>query len=433
MPSFRTKVLDALDIKKLSTKLNVRETFPCAIDELTGLRYTTDRPSTQFKPYALSETLISKAIGPCNRTIVDGVNVTLPAPVNTLDVLGFVVGEEPVESGTEYKQSLPQCFSRTLTTIPPVTNRGTDRQTATCFHYLNGIYDGHQRHLTMMRKSQGTPFAYDTMFDGPNTVPEHTHSDWPDTVLAQTELLRSNPYADSLFYGSMKLSMLLTGLNLPQQETGSNHRGLVRMLICRPKNPFVKMRLHGAAGTPQLNMSYPHHFDTDLFYSKKKTLGGRLDNNCQIRTENASGDQSHLSPEFGLCAYRKPNKEMNTDINSLHYGHFKPGDGFQHDLMPFDIMTSPINTKAYTVIRDESFHLDTQHHGAAAQKVVNVTIPFNMKVKFAGRLHNANGIDLQDVCNDEPMNLTSRPFIMFLSMDQKISAQVTGYTNVYET
>ena len=236
MPSFRTKVLDALDIVKTSTKLNVRETFPCAIDEATGLRYssTVPRPSDVFKPYALSETLISKPIGPCTIVTVDGVNATLPAPVNTLDVLGFVVGEEPMD-GT-YKNSLPLCFNRTLTTVPPVTNQPTGtvavplvKQTATCFHYINGLYDSDQAKLQTMRKSHYLPEDYDTMHvettNPVSVVAKHGHTDWPSTCLHQAELFRENPYADSLFYGSMKLSMLLTGLNLPQQETGSNHRG----------------------------------------------------------------------------------------------------------------------------------------------------------------------------------------------------------------
>jgi len=252
--------------------------------------------------------------------------------------------------------------------------------------------------------------------------------------------------------------MLLTGLSVPKQETGSNHRGLVRMLVLRPKLPSVKLRLTGASGKPILNMNYPHHFDTDLFYSKRKTLGGRMKNSIIIHTDEG-GSQSEITPTFGLRKYRRPDKRTNLDTTSIHYGQFIPGDGTDHDLLPFDIITAPVNSKAYTVIRDETFHLDTQHHGVAAQKLVNVTGPFNMKVKFAGRYPNSDspvaaveasaaGVTpvveavaydpgyaeyLSSVTNDEPQNISSRPFIMFLSMDQKISAQVTGYTNVYET
>jgi len=448
MPSFRTKVLDALDIKKESTKLNVRETFPCSIDENTGERLVT-REIGDLRSYVISETLIDKVIGPSNGILLSAATGTVatlgyvdavyskPAS-NTLDVLGFVVGEEPQESGT-WKQSLPMCFDREGLSVPA---KGSSEA---AFHYLNGLYDPHQMKLKEMRKSSVKHFEEQTIF--PSTgVPEHSHSDWPHDTLEQNELFRQNPYADSLYYGSMKISMLLTGISLPNQDSASNHRGLVRMLILRPKLPSVKMRLTGASGTPLLNMPYPHHFDTDLFFSKKKTLGGRLDNSIEIRESGISTFQSEITPTFGLSRYRNPSFVTNMDSSDIHYGHYVPEDGLTHDLMPFDIMTSPINSKAYTIIRDETFHLDTQHHGAASQKVINTFIPFNTKVKFAGRKSKAaSGVVgsadyvaadpsiLSYDTFDEPMNLKSRPFVMFLSMDQKISAQVTGYTNVYET
>ena len=468
MPSFRTKVLDALDIVKQSTKLNVRETFPSCIDMTTGLRYVDgSRPANEEHRYALSETLQSFVIGPKN--LIPGTSPIQYSehPHHTLDVLGFVVGEQPTEftdSTVSYKQSLPMCLTRGTTDSPAVES------TVGAFHYLNGLYDPHQTTLQDMRKSSlgtggsgGTnPLTdNDTMMDDDDglAVGRHAHKDWPSTILEQCELFRMNPYADSLYYGQMKLSMLLTGLSVPRQETGSNHRGLVRMLVLRPKLPSVKLRLTGAEGKPILNMSYPHHFDTDLFYSKKKTLGGRMSDAVIIRTA-AGGDKSEITPTYGLTKYRRPDKRTNLDTTSIHYGQYLPGDGFDHKLLPFDIITSPINTKAYTVIRDETFHLDTQHHGVAAQKLVNVTIPFNMKVKFAGRYPEppvpfdatpavgtegqpgyspaipagiAEAKYLSVETNDEPQNISSRPFIMFLSMDQKISAQVTGYTNVYET
>jgi hypothetical protein len=461
MPSFRTKVLDALDIVKQSTKLNVRETFPSCVDINTGNRLSV-RSATHYHKFALSETTHTEIIGPKN--LVD--STTTPHlysehPHHTLDVLGFVVGEQPTE-GT-YKQSLPMCLSRSDTTVPEV------KTTEGAFHYLNGLYDPHQTILQDMRKSciGGVQSDKDSMMDDDDEhfVGRHAHKDWPSTILEQNELFRLNPYADSLYYGQMKLIMLLTGLTVPRQETGSNHRGLVRMLVLRPRLPSVKMRLVGAQGKPILNMTYPHHFDTDLFYSKKKTLGGRMKMGLHIHSADGA-DQTQITPTFGLMKYRRPDKRTQLDTTSIHYGQFIPGDGIDHDLTPFDIITSPINTKAYTVIRDETFHLDTQHHGVASQKLVNVTIPFNMKVKFAGRIpeppvpydataavgnpNNADGTANPDyvpakpagiadakylsaVTNDDPQNISSRPFIMFLSMDQKISAQVTGYTNVYET
>jgi hypothetical protein len=459
MPSFRTKVLDALDIKKSATKLNVRETFPCSIDEITGQRLT-GRELEDLRPYAVSETLLETVIGPSsgvllaeavgpetvtetdengNVTVIDNPNYVPPVytskAFNTLDVLGFVVGEMPEES--TYKQCLPMCFNRESLEIP------AKNTTVSCFHYLNGLYDPQQDKLKEMRKSAVKRYEDQTLF---GNVTEHSHADWPHMTLDQNELFRENPYADSLFYGSMKLSMLLTGIALPLQDSASNHRGLVRMLILRPRLPSVKMRLTGAAGTPLLNMSYPHHFDTDLFYSAKKTLGGRMNNSVEIRATGMDSQLTEVSPTFGLTRYRDPEMVMNIDSNDIHYGHYIPGDGLPHDLTPFDIITSPINHKAYKVLRDETFHLDTQHHGAAAQKVINTVVPFNMKVKFAGRKSKpASGVPgtaeyvaadpsrLGYDTFDEPMNINSRPFIMFLSMDQKISAQVTGYTNVYET
>jgi hypothetical protein len=459
MPSFRSKVLDALDIVKLSTKLNVRESFPSCTDLATGARFESSRPLDDGKHvlhnFALSETIQSKIIGPKNP--IPGTILYSDHPHHTLDVLGFVVGEEPKES-TTYKQSLPMCLKRDSTDVPLL------KSTEGCFHYLNGLYDPQQLTLQDMRKSSlGTGIADgDSMVDDDDGifVGRHTHKDWPSTILEQNELFRLNPYADSLYYGQMKLSMLLTGLTVPRQETGSNHRGLVRMLVLRPKLPSVKLRLTGAAGEPILNMTYPHHFDTDLFFSKKKTLGGRMKDGIHIRSAETGG-VSEITPTYGLTKFRRPDKRTQLNKSSIHYGHYIPGDGIDHDLLPFDIITSPINSKAYTVIRDETFHLDTQHHGVAAQKLVNVTIPFNMKVKFAGRYpdpdvaptaavpavgnvgdanyvaavpaSNGEAIYLSDVTNDEPQNINSRPFIMFLSMDQKISAQVTGYTNVYET
>jgi hypothetical protein len=38
-----------------------------------------------------------------------------------------------------------------------------------------------------------------------------------------------------------------------------------------------------------------------------------------------------------------------------------------------------------------------------------------------------------NVTFNEPLNMESRPIIMFLSMDQKLSCQVTGYTTISET
>lgn len=76
--------------------------------------------------------------------------------------------------------------------------------------------------------------------------------------------------------------------------------------------------------------------------------------------------------------------------------------------------------------------LDTVHHGVASKRVDNIIIPFNKKVKFPGRQQSTGATSLGDVTIDEPLNMESRPLIMFLSMDQKISAQISGYTTITE-
>jgi hypothetical protein len=103
-------------------------------------------------------------------------------------------------------------------------------------------------------------------------------------------------------------------------------------------------------------------------------------------------------------------------------------------LSPFDLITSPVNRKKYKVIADKTFHLDTQHHGVASMRSESVTIPYHMETKFAGRVpNNDTGRTLSDVTHDEPLNMKSKPIIMFLSLDQKLSVQPTGYTVISES
>jgi hypothetical protein len=182
-------------------------------------------------------------------------------------------------------------------------------------------------------------------------------------------------------------------------------------------------------------MAYPPHFDTDLFHTKTKTLAGRMDRAVQRDTLGGDQDLTHITPEFGLLNRGNIGKEMDVLPESIHYGHYKPSDGTRHHLNSFDVITSPINRKAYTVLEDKTFTLDTVHHGAASTRLETVTIPFNKKLKFAGRLPDSDTsvTTLTENTNNEPLNLHSRPIVMFLSMDQKISCQVTGYTGVHET
>jgi hypothetical protein len=103
-------------------------------------------------------------------------------------------------------------------------------------------------------------------------------------------------------------------------------------------------------------------------------------------------------------------------------------------LSPFDIITAPVNRKKYKVIADQTFHMDTQHHGVASMRTQHVTIPYHFEAKFAGRVPHADGAgDLTDVTFNEPLNMKSKPIIMFLSLDQKLSVQPTGFTVISET
>jgi hypothetical protein len=101
---------------------------------------------------------------------------------------------------------------------------------------------------------------------------------------------------------------------------------------------------------------------------------------------------------------------------------------------------SKINKQKYAVLHDEVFTLDSLHHGAAAQHIAHVSIPYNKKVKFAGRIpltsttNNVSTIQEQLSTHtfNTPMNMSSRPIILFLSYNQKISASVEGWTAISE-
>jgi len=386
----------------------------------------------------------------------------------SLELLGFVVGKEIVEptwtaqstsTGSNathlYKNMYPITTPQVLTANSAAPSSTADAWSAvghgggqdevyTGFHQLNGLYDSESKELKSMRKSALQPLDLDTI--NPSTTGDHAHSDWPDNAIDQHHLLNENPYADSLYYHSMRLTMLLTGISIPEiSEAASNHRGMVRMLILRPRLPNIKMRWDGVANQPHINMPYPPHWDTELFYSKKKTLGGRLDKTIITNTANVAtatgikhADETHLSPTFGLLHRRKSLPVIDNNVQSLHYGHRIPDlENSQvgitpHNLTSYDVLTAPINRDKYAVIVDKMVSLDTLHHGVASKRIENVVIPFNKKVKFPGRRQSSATELLSDVTIDEPLNLESRPLIMFLSMDQKISCQITGYTTISE-
>jgi hypothetical protein len=446
--SFRTRVLDALDIQKKSVKLQVNERFPKIYSEGEGDELAIDTSSANdMVDYVVSKQIIGpETIHETDPTAVKTVGTGLIGPnvgngtatYQTLDVLGFVVGQKPGDGGTaasiggttegnvnEYKNTFPQCLDRSA-------DSAADRKVYTGFHHLNGIYDDKMHELRDMRKSALAPHDLDSIH---GNVAVHTHKDWPDNVRDQFQLLQTNPWADCLYYSAMKLQFLLTGITIPgSSEKASNHRGLVRMLVLKPKMPSIKVRFTGDANCPVINMAYPPHFDTDLFHTKTKTLAGRMDRAVQRDTLGGDQDLTHITPEFGLLNRGNIGKEMDVLPESIHYGHYKPSDGTRHHLNSFDVITSPINRKAYTVLEDKTFTLDTVHHGAASTRLETVTIPFNKKLKFAGRLPNSDPsvTALTENTNNEPLNLHSRPIVMFLSMDQKISCQVTGYTGVHE-
>lgn len=458
-------MLEALDIEKKSIKLQVNETFPQIYkeDHTPGASLAgNDAACTLINrvPYAVSKTIMNTTIGP---NPIGG-----KAIKQSLEMLGFVVGKdivEPTWTATStgaaahlyrnmYPITTPQTLgaktggdsvaaSTTADANSAVGHGGGQDSVYIGFHQLNGLYDSESKELKSMRKSALPVLDLDTI--SPSTHTDHAHKDWPDNALDQHHLLNEHPYADSLYYGSMKLSMLLTGISIPEvSEAASNHRGLVRMLILRPRLPNIKMRWDGVANQPHINMAYPPHWDTELFFSKKKTLGGRLDTGIYTNTVNVTGtgikhaDESHLTPTFGLLHRRASQPVIDNNVKSLHYGHRIPDAESNsqsikaHNLTSYDVLTAPINREKYAVIVDKMVTLDTVHHGVASKRIENIVIPFNKKVKFPGRAQSSAASTLGDVTIDEPLNLESRPLIMFLSMDQKISAQISGYTTITE-
>lgn len=481
-------MLDALDIHKTSIKLQVNETFPKIYSEegaaateaagtvLEGSTQATTRGSNHV-PYAVSKTLINTKIGP--NPVGGG------AFKQSLDVLGFVVGKEidepawkttstPGSTIAQYKNMYPLTTSATLNTCTEQASASPDAYSReghvggqdskyTGFHFLNGIYDPASKELQHMRKS-AMPVV--DMTSSAILTDTHGHKDWPNNAIDQHHLLNENPYADALYYGSMKLSMLLTGITVPDvSEAASNHRGLVRLLILRPRLPSIRMRWDGVANQPHINMGYPPHWDTDLFYSKRRTLGGRMAETHHTNTANSvttginHADEAHLTPTFGLLHRADAQPDIDNDVESLHYGHRKPvvesagvaqqGDGTgvagsanapaipavtpkDHDFTSYDVLTAPINRSKYAVIVDKMVTLDTLHHGVASKRIENIVIPFNKKIKFPGRKQTTGSGTLQGDTINEPLNMESRPIIMMLSMDQKISCQITGYTTITE-
>lgn len=401
--SFRSRVHDALNIVKGSVKLPIDEV-------LLGKQYVVSKNKVFDSNVTVS--------GDSTNTKYD----IGGGHSQTLDYCGFIMGKE-VESVTlataQDSDDMDDGPKNTQKPYPKNATSGDD----TGFHYLGGLYDSSNDKLQSLRKSAITPAAYETGDD---------HKDWPSGELEQMQLLMANAYADSLIYHQTKLTFLITGVQKPEFDSSSNHRGLVRMLIVRPLIPVAKMMMNGVTNKPTIRTDYLPNIDTELFYSGKRMLGGRLSN---ARAHDANDANNCVT--FGLDKMDKETPTMNLDTDSIYYGKYVPlhsDDQVAHRLSPFDLITSPVNRKKYKVIADRTFHLDTQHHGVASMRSESVTIPYHMETRFGGRVpNNDTGRTLSGTTHDEPLNMKSKPIIMFLSLDQKLSVQPTGYTVISES
>jgi hypothetical protein len=465
--SFRSKVLDALDIKKDHVRIPVYQTFNNPASDVAAVTGTSASDLGQAvtatpEPYAVSKCIRRNIIGPQNRA-------------ERLEVLGFVVGDDP---GTTISTRNP-LMNGFLQSLPDCIDRGsTDIHTG--FHYLGGIYDSSNPRLQVMRKSAIMPLDEQTQYakltdaGAVQTLVSHSHTDWPSTAHEQAVKLSENSMADALYYHKTQLRFLLTGIDdvgtSASGDQASNHRGTVRMLVLRNRTPAIRTRVEGSTGQFILNHGYMPNWDTELFYDKNKQLGGKLATTIEAHTSEreynlaqsnnanltdpqraaflakynhnideptSNGVDSEVSVPYGLHLRESANRPLMNAPNSVHFGHFSPTPGSVHGLTPTDILMSKINKDKYAVLHDEVFTLDSLHHGAASQHIANVSIPYYKKVRFAGRqvLYNADGTvkdDLANHTNDEPMNLSSRPIVLFLSYNQKISASVEGFTAISE-
>jgi len=407
--SFTERVHDALNIVKESVKLPIDEV-------LLGKQYV----ESSSKEFDNAVSVVNPAGGYFNKKYDIGAG-----HCQTLDHVTFVMGKEvePITlTSTENSDSMQDGPESTQKPYPVDSGFASDGTTpvVTGAYYLGGLYDESNKKLQSMRKSAPATVGYYTGDD---------HKSWPSGELEQMQLLTANPYADSLIYHQTKLTFLITGIQRPDFDRASNQRGLVRLLIVRPIIPSAKLHMNGVTGKPTIRTDYLPNIDTELFYSGKRMLGGRLD-----PTRAHDDNNSNSCVTFGLDKMDKELPTMNLDTDSIYYGKMAPCyTSSSHRLSPFDLITSPVNRKKYKVIVDKSFHLDTQHHGVASMRTEHVTIPYHMEAKFAGRKPaNDTGRTLQATTFNEPLNMKSKPIIMFMSLDQKLSVQPTGYTVISE-
>ena len=459
--SFRSKVLDALDIKKDHVRIPIYQTFLNPDETLDATQTAsaencyfsgTHVVASDYKPYAVSKCIKTQFIGPKERS-------------ERLEVLGFVVGDDP--------GSAPQ--------LPDAINRmhlGSETSNITVpytgIHFLGGLYDSTNLKLANMRKCAVKDDSMQTMYQGGvipgeanppgNAIIQHTHTDWPSKVDEQCIMLNENPMADCLYYHKTQIRFLLTGIDditksytSGVMDQASNHRGTVRMLVLRPRTPSVRTRVDGTSNQFIINHDFMPEWDTQLFYDKGKQMGGKMDPNSWPHTvavtrTGGTGQSTNVeaayNPQpkadskyssdvvtYGLTHAENPNREVDKDVSSTTFGHMFPtqtADRIDHELTATDLLMSKINKQKFAVLHDEVFTLDSLHHGAAAQHIANVTIPYYKKVKFAGRLQQGETDHLSYHTNDEPMNMSSRPIVLFLSYNQKISASVEGWTAISE-
>lgn len=459
--SFRSKVLDALDIKKDHVRIPVYQTF-LNPDETQDATQTSAAENCHFsganvvaadyKPYAVSKCIKNQIIGPKERS-------------ERLEVLGFVVGDDPGDA-----TQLPDAINRME--LGSETSNITVPYTG--IHFLGGLYDSTNLKLANMRKCAVKDESMQTMYQGgvipgeanppSNAIIQHTHTDWPSRFDEQCIMLNENPMADCLYYHKTQIRFLLTGIDditksytSGVMDQASNHRGTVRMLVLRPRTPSVRTRVDGTSNQFIINHDFMPEWDTQLFYDKGKQMGGKMDPNSwpHTVTSTRSGgtgqstnvaaaynaqpkDDSKYSSDvvtYGLTQAAHPYREVDKSVTSTTFGHMLPtqsADRISHELTATDLLMSKINKQKFAVLHDEVFTLDSLHHGAAAQHIANVTIPYYKKVKFAGRLQQGVTDELSYHTNDEPMNMSSRPIVLFLSYNQKISASVEGWTAISE-
>ena len=459
--SFRSKVLDALDIKKDHVRIPVYQTFLNPDETAEATQTDADENchfsganvvAGDYKPYAVSKCIKSQVIGPKQRS-------------ERLEVLGFVVGDDPGSA-----PQLPDAINRMQ--IGCETSNITVPYTG--IHFLGGLYDSTNLKLANMRKSAVKDESMQTMYQGgvvpgennppANAIIQHTHTDWPSSLDEQCIMLNENPMADCLYYHKTQIRFLLTGIDditksytSGVMDQASNHRGTVRMLVLRPRTPSVRTRVDGTSNQFIINHDFMPEWDTQLFYDKGKQMGGKMDPDSwphTVATTRTGGtgqsvttaiafnqqpkEDSKYSSDvvtYGLTQAENPSRVVDKNTSSTTFGHMLPtasADRITHELTATDLLMSKVNKQKFAVLHDEVFTLDSLHHGAAAQHIANVNIPYYKKVKFAGRLQSGTTDQLSYHTNDEPMNMSSRPIVLFLSYNQKISASVEGWTAISE-